>query len=165
MVGEGPVTFEYSLYYDACFVMPLLILIAAVCAIIYATGILIKHTSKKEFRLEILLKVIVFYLVGSFFVCLNGGRLLNGGIMLISEKESSAVTIEGTITAVEDLGKFSFPELKTEYGYSRSNGVLITVGGKRCKASTLGQFEIGDSVSVFYLPKSGYILSITETDQ
>ena len=91
---------------------------------------------------------------------LNIGRLLHGGIYLITEREEDAVEISGTISSIENLSRFSFPELNKEYRSVQPNGAKIMVGDIPCVATSSGDFAVGDYVTVLYLPQSKYVLSI-----
>lgn len=99
-------------------------------------------------------------IVCCFFLCMNIGRMLHGGIHLIYERESDAIELQGIIEEIEELDRFSFPELKTEYGYNETNGVKVLINGVECIAVTKGTLDIGDNVIVTFLPQSRYILSI-----
>ena len=102
--------------------------------------------------------------VCAFFLCTSVGRLLHGGIHLVYERESNVVEFQGEILEIKELGRCSFPELKSEYGHDEKNGVLFVIDGVECTAVTRGTLEVGDNVTVSYLPQSGYVLSITLND-
>lgn len=87
--------------------------------------------------------------------------LISGhGYCLIGERASDAVTAEGTIEQIQPLSIFSSPKY-TASGES-SNGYAITIDGTTCTSMALGTLEVGDQVTVTYMPNSGYILSIQE---
>lgn len=111
------------------------------------------HRSHKE-------KLIATLLICTVFLSLNIGRLLHGGIYLITEREEDAVEISGTISSIENLSRFSFPELNKEYRTVQPNGAKIMVGDIPCVATSSGDFAVGDYVTVLYLPQSKYVLSI-----
>ena len=98
--------------------------------------------------------------VSGLLLHINMGVLLHGGIYLVSEKESDAITMRGYISAIEANNMFEMPRMRTEYGYTHTNGEKITINNIRCKAPTGGILKEGDYVEVVYLPKSSYILSI-----
>ena len=110
------------------------------------------------------INILLAVLVCGFFLCMNVGRLLHGGIHLTYERESNAVELQGEILEIKELGRYSFPKLKTEYGYGETNGVQLVIDGVECTAVTRGILEVGDNVTVTFLPQSGYILSITLND-
>lgn len=99
-----------------------------------------------------------------FFLCMNLGRLFHGGICLIWERETDAVDVYGVITEIKDLGRFAFPNMESDYGYSDKNGVQFTIDGTKCTAISKGEFVVGDYVAVSYLPESGYVLSISNCE-
>ena len=92
------------------------------------------------------------------------GYLAHGGIYLIGEKEEAAIALQGEISDMEELADFSFPRVKTQYEYEGYHGVQFTVNGVECAAPIKGSLEVGDTVEVVYLPKSGYVLSIQEIE-
>ncbi len=81
---------------------------------------------------------------------------------MLNEKETDAVEMQGYISDIRGLGRFAFPKLKSDYGYGETNGVEFTINGVQCTAIVKGSLEVGDYVSVVYLPKSGYVLFIAE---
>ena len=90
------------------------------------------------------------------------GRMLfaGGGIHLITEREKNAVTVEGTLESVESCGILSGVRYSA-YGESTS-GYYYTVDGMTLTGMAKGDLEAGDRVTVTYLPKSGFVLSIEE---
>lgn len=86
--------------------------------------------------------------------------LLHGGIHLIYERADDSVTVQGTIEDVQPCSIFSSPKYNTNK--ENSNGYLLTIGNVTCTSMALGDLEVGDMVSVVYMPKSGFVLSIEE---
>lgn len=159
--------FSYSTYYRACLEAPLGIVLSIICILGLGVASFVKKIVTKDVKtIDIVTSIAVMCFCG-FIICMNIGILVHGGIQLISEKETDAVKMQGQIVSLEGLDIFSFPKLKTEYGYTqlkagngRANGVQFTIDGIQCQASTNGAFQVGDYVTVEYLPKSGYILGI-----
>ena len=81
---------------------------------------------------------------------------------MIIEKENDAVEIRGKIQNIQNIGKFELPLFNLEYGYGESSGVEITIEGVVVKGPgcILNYVKTDDTVTIVYLPKSGYILSI-----
>ncbi len=90
---------------------------------------------------------------------------MHGGIHLYYEKETDAMELQGEITNVKGLGEFVFPTVKDGYRHEEKNGYEFTINGVKCMAVRKGSLEVGDYVTVRYLPKSGYILYIAETEE
>ncbi len=159
--------FSYSTYYHACLKAPLGIILFMICIFgLVAASFVKKIVTKRVKALDIVTNITVMCFC-VFNICMNIGILAHGGIQLFSEKETDAVKIQGQIVSIEGLDMFSFPHFKTEYGYTQlkagngsANGVQFTIDGIRCQASTDGGFQVGDNVTVEYLPKSRFILSI-----
>ena len=155
--------FDYSLYVRACLVVPAMLVLFALILFV-CTGSACSFLMKKKDNKPIAtVKFVLAFLIISFFLCRNAGILAHGGISLLFEREEDAVVVYGHIQSIEELGAFSFPKIKTEYGYANSSGVQLTIDGVHCKASTNGSIQAGDIVTVVYLPKSGYILYIGDT--
>ena len=91
---------------------------------------------------------------------MNGGRLANGGIFLFSEKADDAIIANGIIESVEMMTRYQFGELKSEHKTNEFNGVCIIINGNEYKAIAIGNLDVGDHVSVTYLPKSRYVMQI-----
>ncbi|MDD5864184.1 MAG: hypothetical protein PUD80_06100 [Firmicutes bacterium] len=106
-----------------------------------------------DYRMIILL--LVMLAVGGIMISF----LLRGGIHLVYERPRSAVSVEGTIEEIDRLNAFQ----NTRYIFNdeNSNGYRYTVGGVTCTGIAKGTLNVGDMVTVTYLPKSGFILSIS----
>ena len=153
--------FDYSQYVRGCLILPLIIslffLVVLISCIIQLVGIRFDN----RISYVDIAKMVLTVSVCVFFLCMNIGRLLHGGIHLIYEREQDAIEIHGEITNISGPGRFSFPEMKSDYGYGETNGVQFTINGIPCTAIVQGFLKVGDNVTVVYLPQSGYILSIS----
>ena len=106
------------------------------------------------------IKSLLFILLFGFLLYINVGTILHGGIYLLNECEADAVEMQGHIEEIKDVEAYSFPNLGSEYGIGQ--GVEFTIDGIQCTAILQGSLEVGDYVSVKYLPKSGYVLYISQ---
>jgi len=156
--------FEYTQYVRGCLIIPVFVSLFALPMIVSAVVDLITVIIHQKLSSRAVVNFLFSVLVCGFFLCMNAGRLLHGGIHLIYEKESDAVEVQGKILEIKELGRYSFPELETEYESSETNGVQFLIDGVECTAVTRGALEVGDNVTVTFLPKSGYILSIVLND-
>lgn len=156
--------FEYAQYVRGCLIIPIFVSLFALSMLFSAVSHLIAAMIQQKVSSRDLVNFLLAVLVCSFFLYMNIGRLLHGGIHLIYERESNAVELQGNIVEIKELGRYSFPELKTEYGYGETNGVQLLIDGVECTAVTRGELVVGDNVTVIFLPQSGYILSITLND-
>lgn len=152
--------FEYSQYVRGCLGIPASVAIFAAIMLALESASFIKHFISHNVHLCDVMKYVLLLIGCLFFLCMNVGRLIHGGIYLLKERESDAIVIQGQITEIEGLGRFAFPELKSQYGYGETNGVQVTINGIQCQMPVKGSFEVGDYVVVSYLPQSGYVLSI-----
>ena len=152
--------FAYSQYVEGCLILPLLVSLSALTVIILAIWRFVTVINRHKISTGNIINLTLAVLVCGFFLCMNFGRLFCGGIHLIYERESQAIEFTGEISEIKELGRYSFPELSNGYGYSETNGVQLTIGNVKCTAVTRGQLEVGDKVTVTFLPQSGYILMI-----
>ena len=79
------------------------------------------------------------------------------GVHLFTEKEDSAIVETGTITSIK--GTFG----NNKYSYEDKHNVFasyVYIDGEQYYIMFIGDFKIGDEVTIEYLPKSRIILSI-----
>ena len=152
--------FAYDDYVKGCLILPACITLLTTAFLISPLVHGIAEIRRNGFSSQIIKKLIATLLICTVFLSLNIGRLLHGGIYLITEREEDAVEIRGTISSIENLSRFSFPELNKEYRSVQPNGAKIVVGDIPCVATSSGDFAVGDYVTVLYLPQSKYVLSI-----
>ena len=100
---------------------------------------------------------VVMVVVG---VLLAKNLVTGGGIHLAYERPKAAVTVEGTLESVQPLSAWSGIRYMA-YGES-SSGYEYTIGDLTLTGMAKGTLEAGDEVTVTYLPKSGFVLSIEE---
>lgn len=91
-------------------------------------------------------------------------NLQNGGIYLIEEKEDDAISKTGIIENIVEPSE-RFPQFKGYYEGKYKYGADITISGEVYLAIDSGNFELGDRVTITYLPKSRVILSIYAVDE
>ena len=152
--------FEYTQYVRGCLVVPAFVSLFALSMLISAVSHLVLVVLKHKFSSRDGINFLLAILVCGFFLSMYIGRLLNGGIHLIYEREASAVELRGEITEITKLGRYSFPEINSGYEYADKNGVQLSINGVKCTAISRGTLEIGDRVIVTYLPQSGFVLEI-----
>ena len=91
---------------------------------------------------------------------LAANLVTGGGLHLITERQKDAVTVEGTLELVEPHSIWTGIRY-TSNGES-SSGYKYVVNGQTLTGMARGTLEAGDEVTVTYLPKSGFVLSIEE---
>ena len=156
--------FDYSLYVDVC----LKEASSGIAICMFASFIIIFNYIKKKIgksyhrigKVGILFFVMI--IICFLFDC--GGKLSHG-IWLINEKEADAVEINGEITKMKEIDDFCRGIAKDKYGYNNAMGTIFTVNGIKCTAPLDCGLEVGDYVFVRYLPKSRYILYVSETEE
>ena len=156
--------FEYIKYYRGCLIIPLIGTLLGAIALIGSVIRYVMYAFRNHIWFPkdktLVCSLIFGLLIGGFFLYLDGGRLVNGGVFLVSEKETDAVLASGTIESIELMGINQFGELKSEYNVDELNGVCFTIDGMDYKAIAKGDLKIGDTVEFLFLPKSKYILEI-----
>ena len=158
--------FSYNDYQFHCLVIPVFSLIFF--SVMFITGAFrsAKEIAFKGFSAERVLMLLFCILVFGFFVRLEGGRLLNGGIYLLFDKEEDSIIYEGVVEDITSYSQYYFPNInkyRKKYGVEKNEniyGYKISVNDTILKAPERGTLIPGDYVSVLFLPKSKYILSI-----
>ena len=162
-------TFAYSDYYKLCFLIPLFI---ATLSDMLLIGILtepVEADPDRKKRIFVIVRNLIFVAVTVNLFSHGMGRLMNGGAYLLVEKPFDAIEVTGTISEIKTLNEFIMIPTKEYYDYDSGEKTSygFTVDGIEIKSFGKGKFQEGDEVTVLYLPKSGYLLSIAwveETD-
>ena len=81
---------------------------------------------------------------------------------MVYERENAAITVSGKIEKITELDENCFPRIKSDYEYSGANGVEFKIGTAICIGAAPGELEVGDNVTVTFLPNSKYVLFIEE---
>ena len=158
--GEIGMYFDYDQYVRGCLIVSVFGTMFSLCIFIVSTYRFALAVKKQSLFDKVIFLLAI--LVSVFFLRMDGGILLHGGIHLLTERLSDAVEMRGYISEIERLGRYSFPNLDSEYKQDEVNGVEFTIDGIQCTAMAKGNLEVGDYVSVKYLPKSGYVLYISQ---
>ena len=93
-------------------------------------------------------------------VLLGRNLIAGGGIHLTYERPKAAVTMVGTVEEVKADSIWTGVRYSA-YGES-SSGYTYIIDGQELTGMARGTLEPGDEVTVTYLPKSGFVLSIEE---
>ena len=153
--------FEYSSYFRVCFAIPFFTSLFTICiSVMGIVSAAIDISQRKNVAKSIVLILFVI-LIWTVFVTRDIGNVVYGGIHLIYEREDDAVETQGTIESIRPLSERDFPRTDL-YEELVSNGVQFVIDGIPYSAFSRGNFEVGNQVCVSYLPKSSYILSITQ---
>ena len=104
--------------------------------------------------------VLFFVMMVVVAVLLAKNLVTGGGIHLAYERPKAAVTVEGTLDTVKPLSAWNGIRYMA-YG-ENSSGYEYTIGNLTLTGMAKGTLEPGDEVSVTYLPKSGFVLTIEE---
>lgn len=149
-------TFEYNAYLRSNTIIPICILLAIVILTTWEIiGTSVKLNQKKADKYKGLRSFIMCMGICLCFMPMNVQTLFNGGIHLVYERESDAVTQTFVIEKIYEPSE-EYPNFKHDHKY----GADITMDGEIYFAVEAGDFKPGDTVTVTYLPKSKVILSI-----
>lgn len=154
-------TFAYQDYLFNSLLLPVFALVFLAVPVFQMIGRIIAQLVRGEraafgdYRGVILFVLLI--LLGVLLV----SSLFQGGIHLIYERADDAVTVSGTIEEIHKRSALSGTRY-TSHGET-SSGYDYTVNGVTCTGMALGTLEVGDEVTVTYMPKSGFVLAIEET--
>ena len=101
---------------------------------------------------------IVGITVMTFLLTISTVHLLRGGIHLIYENQTDAVSMSGYVEDIDEIA----PVVGSKYDAEQNNGrgVSIVVDGVKYHLMEYGDLEIGDYVVFDVLPKSKFILKL-----
>ena len=163
MVGVIDMYFDYSLYVDVCLIEACQGFVLCVLGFIILITYFIEKSRKEDLSI-VYCAFFAFIIMGNVIGILQCGGKLIHGINLIKEKEEDAVEIYGEISNKKGINDFTRRLVGDKYGYDEISGTIFTIDGIKCTAPLNCGLEVGDYVTVRYLPKSGYILYISKTD-
>lgn len=155
-------TFAYSEYLIHNLMLPVFAILFAAVPLVRGVSRLLSQAAHGEkvgfgdYRMWILLVLLVVVIIILGHLLLSGG-----GLHLIYERPGDTVTVEGTIEDIRARGALESPR----YAVSGENsyGYEFTVGDVTCVGMARGSLEVGDTVTVTYLPHSALVLAIGET--
>ena len=93
-------------------------------------------------------------------VLLARNLVTGGGLHLITERPKAAVTVEGTLESLKPNSIWT--GVRYTSNGEASSGYEYTIDSMTLTGMAKGTLEPGDEVTVTYLPKSGFVLSIEE---
>ncbi|MBQ2956171.1 MAG: hypothetical protein IJE08_06895 [Clostridia bacterium] len=143
--------FAYSQYVYQCLILPLVIAAGLCCASVSGVYKVFRQVRKAQ-GLEIMMGAAGIFLLAAL-AFMHIGVLRNGGIHLLTERETDAQAASGKIEKVQQLTEWQF---YNKYG----DAVSFEIDGERYHVFSLGNIEKGDDVEITYLPESRYVLSV-----
>ena len=153
-------TFSYKIYWNACFVLPaVLIGLTLILFILASYGHWVK-AARKTRRIYRIMEYVFCICITAFCISSQFRYLTNGGVYLLAEKEQDACIYTGIVESICEPSK-RFPGFKISHRY----GADIVIDGEQFFAVTCGDIEEGDTVIIQYLPKSRFVLSIHEAQE
>jgi hypothetical protein len=112
--------------------------------------------NKQKFGAEILKLVVIVILLSTPIInCYPS--LANGGVTFLMEKDSEPVVCTGEIESICESSK----RIPT-YKYDHKFGADIVIDGVTYFAATAGEFQVGDTVEVYYFENSKFIFKLNK---
>lgn len=152
-------SFDYNEYYQALVLGPASFL--AFGFVIFVLGIifqikpqLVPRKIKEQFKYAGLLISVLALLISLFIVTTTSH------FTLIYDKEEQVVETNGTITKID----FDRYHMKMYYENEFANPMYIIINDRTYYIMTIGDFEVGDDVTIEYLPKSMIIMKIESSE-
>ncbi len=146
--------FEYKEYLDGLFSFPLILFMIGIA--LFIVGILAIFKVVKINEKHRLIRIILIFALVVLFT-IEPGIQLSKGIKLLSEKDEDTIKLSGSISSI-DNDKYS---PRFYYDGNSCFGSYITVNNTRVYIMDIGELEIGDQVTITYLPKSKIVLEVT----
>ena len=140
---------EYSMYFKNDLVLPAVLLIALVAFLIVNVCGLVGNIKKSE-----PLTYSIFAIVCAILVIIPNAIMLSRGVLLISEKESDAISIEGEVTGIE----FAHNSPRYYINGEARHGVWIYVDGEKYYMANTEELSVGERVELRYLERSRLVL-------
>lgn len=154
--------FDYDAYWRNICSVPISIIVwFSLLLLIQIVFLIYVVVNKKMDIIKQLVFVLLFIITG--FLCTRDSitDLKNGGIYLLEEKENDAIIETGIIESITEPSKLH-PNFKST---RKNGGADIIINGEIYLAVDSGDFDVGDRVTITYLPKSKVILSIYPVDE
>lgn len=146
--------FLYRDYWTVTFLIPVIVLACAITVFCASIANFMKKSSRSKPKKRIPGFVFCLFVVCAVAFC-ELRFLCGGGWWLLTEKEHDAVSTSGMIEAINEPSE-DIPGFKINHNY----GADIVIDGERYFAVTSGEFEVGDYITISYLPSSRFVLKI-----
>lgn len=154
--------FDYQTYLFNDLLFPVLILLFLATGWL---GILRDILSQREKKNQLQIgKWLFCVVILSFLSSIHIRTLSSGSVWLILERPEHAEITTGILEASEQYGVMNGHKYSTD-SQGTQFGCRITVNGEEYHVVTTGDLQIGDEVTVTYLPRSGYVLYIGAADR
>ncbi len=157
-------TFDYDYYLSANLtgkIIPML-LFAAVAA---GNTILAKKKGKQkdkwQWDVSHLLGLLSVAVVWGGFLLYHTVPMFRGGFALLNEKPADAVTVTGTVEALQEQPWYFGEYYRLED--DNTTGWQVVIEGETYRMMHHANLTVGDAVTAEALPRSGFILSVEKT--
>lgn len=150
--------FDFNEYYNKLVLFPFVFIVIAVIIFVIALVSYFKHSFiVRRFNYKFDKRISIIIALLSLLIFLLGYSTMNKD--LLYEGIADSIQINGIITNVDGVDlppKFTYNDIPV-------TPKIITVNGEELYIMFIGDFEMGDNVTIEYLPKSHIVLSIDFT--
>lgn len=152
--------YDYTIYYRQNCIVPLIFSFFMGFALLRLLAYSVKHF--KCFSVTECGKVVFGCCIVIPLLVINIVPLLRGGIFLLFEKETDKELIYGVVESITEIPYF----LGAKYDAENANcpGESIVVNGNQYYLTYSFDLQPGDAVSLYVLPKSGFVLQMKILD-
>ena len=148
--------FSYNTYWEVtCFLPMTFIFLMLIFLVSYCYGLWKKISCAGWVPVDVI-KLIIIILLAVTEMFSQSKVLQNGGIYLLEESEEDVCVYTGFIEDVREPSE-RFPGFKASHRY----GADILIDGEWYFAVTCAPYAVGDQITIQYMPKSKFILSIS----
>ena len=154
--------FEFEVYYKNICETPIFTLVMTLVVLLCALTIVLYRAIKKKgtFKKDIVW-IMIFLIINVSSFQNKIVELKSGGIYLLDETIEDAISKTGKIEDICAPSNRAF-----HFKGTNVNGAAdITINGEIYLIEEVGNFGVGDTVTITYLPKSKVVLSIYHAEQ
>jgi len=149
--------FDFNYYLNGGLISPIIIVSLILFVLLSSVISVYKTIRLGIIKKSSLLKNLVIIIGFLLLLSINIVRLSNGGFWLLFEDETDSIITHGEISSIEEISTMRFPNIN---GYGKE----ITIDDEQYISMHFDEYEIGDYVTIRYLPRSKYVLSIKEAN-
>jgi amino acid transporter len=147
--------FSFNEYYGVLVNSSIIFIVIALIILIYGV---VKYFKSKKTRLNTNIKVekgsLILVLMCFIVICSIGIATMNTSLLF--EKEEDKVSTQGIISEINEVKN----PAKLTYNHMQVTPNWIVINGIEYYIMYIGDFSVGDNVSIEYLPNSLIVLSI-----
>lgn len=153
--------YDYNTYYRQNCIVPLLLLLFATSLFAFFLVQFLKY--RLSHSAGVPLGTIVGIVISLFLIIVNIIPLARGGIYLVTEKETDAIQLSGKIEQTIEIGFVGGAKYGVDNNHGYGEGIVVN--GEMYYVTTYYDYEIGDDIVFWALPKSRFVLLIETSNK